>query len=79
LAFKPLEWPATGDYPPMDADKIAYMRVQSDADSQSVKAVKWQFCGLVTLTCNHSGIAGGIQGALETLFSYCQYLIETGQ
>jgi len=63
----------------MDADKIRYMRIQSENDSDNVKAVKWQFCGLATLACNHSSIADGIQGALETLFDYCQYLIETGQ
>lgn len=70
--------PAIGDNR-MDADKIRYMRIQSENDSESVKAIKWQFCGLVTLACNHSGIAEGIQGTLETLFDYCQYLIETGQ
>ena len=63
----------------MNADKIRYMRIQSEDDSDNVKAVKWQFCGLVTLACNHSSIADGIQGALEILFDYSQYLIETGQ
>lgn len=63
----------------VDADMIRYMRIQSGNDSESVKAVKWQFCGLVTLACNHSSLADGIQGTLETLFDYCQYLIETGQ
>ena len=63
----------------MDADIIRYMQIQSENDSQSVKAVKWQFCGLVTLSLNHTAIADGIQGALGTLFNYCQYLIETGQ
>ena len=63
----------------MDADKIRYMRIQSENDSENVKAVKWQFCGLVSLSRNHTAITDGIQGALEILFDYCQYLIETGQ
>ena len=63
----------------MDEDKIRYMRIQSENDSESVKAVKWQFCGLVSLSRNHAAITDGIQGTLETLFDYCQYLLETGQ
>ena len=63
----------------MDADKIRYMRIQSENDSESVKAVKWSFCSLVTLSLNHPAITEGIQGTLETLFDYCQYLIEAGQ
>ncbi len=63
----------------METDKIRYMQLQSDEDSESVKAVKWQFCGLVTLSRNHSSIAAEMQGTLNTLFDYCQYLIETGQ
>lgn len=63
----------------MDADKIRYMRIQSENDSESIKAVKWQFCGLVTFTANHPAIASSLQSALDTLFDYCQYLIKTGQ
>jgi hypothetical protein len=63
----------------MDADQIRYMRIQSDDDSPAVKVIKWHFCGLVTLGINHPNIASELQGTLETLFNYCQYLIETGQ
>jgi len=63
----------------MDADMIRYMRIQSEDDTDAVKAIKWQFCGLVTLGQNHPALVSDIQGALIALFDYCQYLIETGQ
>jgi len=63
----------------LDADKLAYMRVYVSTESHDVRMLKGMFGALVSLSQSHTAISSETERYLETLFDYCQYLIETGQ
>ncbi len=63
----------------MDADKLAYMRVYVSTESHDVRTLKGMFGALVSLSQSNTAIGPETESYLDTLFSYCQYLIETGQ
>jgi hypothetical protein len=63
----------------LERDKLAYMRVYDSNDSRDVRMLKGLFGALVGLSQHHTAIAPETESYLETLFDYCQYLIETGQ